>query len=429
MRNLRCHGAGSRRLWTALHWKAATAIVLSSAVALSGCCCQSSKQPPPQTASLSPQLCESTGSIDSIRASLFSIYYVALRERHALPSPDQERYPPCDVITAANTLGAAPDAVSWKRRAIAVLVGSMTPGPTPDDWTPEEYRKALSALGAPFAAIANAWNALQKDNVDPRAKSQKDESMALEATAWNVMNTIGSNLPPKCCACLSQYHLESPVGGGVAMASFQFNVERPPADVRTGIDPRCWAKCEPTFFTATYPVSDCSGNFTSPIGSSPNCGNETLANTVLLENVQYAAVPGLCLPPKIEFRNLLQVDAAPLTGNGYTMNYAFCHGIDSSICGAQSGLSVDCGCTGDSDNGLGDTVLHGVKYIRFCDPALDDWTVVGLHAMIDEIGEEGVCCGMTGPAGTCQTCNPAPDIPNPNIECAGCAATSTQPCP
>jgi hypothetical protein len=196
-----------------------------------------------------------------------------------------------------------------------------------------------------------------------------------------------------------------------------------------GTDPRCWAKCNPTFFTDSYFVADCSGTSTSPETDPVSCGQEEFENKVLLEKVQYLTLPEACTPPQIQFTNLLRVGAKKQPNDGYRMEYELCKAIDSTICGGSGGLSVDCGCTKALDDGRGETTLSGVKYIRFCDADLDDWTLVGLRAMVDEIRDNGVCCGMTGPKPECDSCDPPPLDEVPKMDCDQCAATSTRTCP
>jgi hypothetical protein len=408
--------------WNRRHSGAAAIAALLCGIEVGGCHMLVQPPRPPQH---SPDVTTPTAGETAALRALFSIYYVALRERDGLPDPVHERYPPEDVVAAANLLAADQDAeaVSWKRRAIATLVGSSVPGATADQWRPESLRDALLALHAPLDKIYLALQA------QPLTAKDATRYVALADAAWTVLNSNASPYPGKCCACLEQYHTDVGSAATPAMAFFQFNVQRPPGDVRIGMDPRCWASCNPPYFAQTFLVSDCSGKSTSQVGGVPNCGADTLKpGSVLLENVLFGAVPS-CKPPQVQFQNLLAVTAAPQPGDGYLMNYAFCDGLGSAICGAQSGLSVDCGCTADKSDGLTGTQLHGVKYIRFCDPTLQNWTMVGLFAMVDEIGQQGACCGMTDPAGTCDPCNPAPDNPTPDVECAQCAATSTQPCP
>jgi len=208
------------------------------------------------------------------------------------------------------------------------------------------------------------------------------------------------------------------------------DVQRAAVDVSVGIDPRCWATCEPSFFLATHTAGDCSGTNNSPSGPDPNCGKEGLdqTNAVLFENVDFATLPEACNPPDIQFQNLLKVGAKPQSDGGYTMQYALCRGLQSSICGAAGGIGVDCGCTGASDDGTGATNIWGIKYLRFCDPDLGDWTVVGLRAMVDEIREQGVCCGMTHPDKPCDWCNTPNVVNSPPTDCGQCAATTVQPC-
>jgi len=413
-------------------YRLAFGIVLSLATTLVACS-QSDRETPMSTPAPPAQVDRLVSGIEpSPRAALFSIYYHALRSRHVLPSPERVRYPPGDVEDAAKRLAAlttdeSPQAVSWRRRAIAVLVGSSIPAPTPEQWMPESFRHALITLHAPLTPIYDRWVHVQ-DQLHRRAEcDSQEESMALEETAWNVLNSSG-DLPPACCACLRQYDIDG--SGSVALAYFELDVQRAPADASTGMDPRCWAKCEPSFFSDTHTVKDCSGSDNSPVGPDPICGQQELdpAKAVVLEDVDYATLPNACNPPDIQFQNLLKIGAEPQSDGGYTMQYALCLGVQSAICGAAGGLSVDCGCTGASDDGTGATNLWGIKYLRFCDPDLADWTVVGLRAMVDEIRERGVCCGMTHPDKPCDWCNIPNVVNTPPTDCDQCAATMAQPC-
>jgi hypothetical protein len=396
-------------------------------------CSQSDRDTPPSTPAPPAQVDSLVSGIEpSPRAALFTIYYHALRRRNALPSPERERYPAGDVEDAAKRLAALakdnfPQSKSWQRRAIAVLVGSSVPAPTPEQWTPESFRKALLTLHAPLTPIYDHWVHLQDQLHRGAECDTPDEPMALEETAWNVLNS-SSDLPPACCACLRQYGIDG--GGSVAMAYFELDVQRAPADVSIGMDPRCWARCEPSFFSDTHTVNDCSGTNNSPVGPAPICGKQELdpATAVVLENVDYATLPGGCNPPDIQFQNLLKVGGKPQPDGGYTLQYALCLGLQSAICGAAGGLSVDCGCTGASDDATGATNIWGIKYLRFCDPDLDDWTVVGLRAMVDEIREQGVCCGMTHPGKPCDWCNIPNVVNTPPTDCDQCAAMTARPC-
>jgi hypothetical protein len=129
-------------------YRPAFGIVLSLATTLVACS-QSDRETPTSTPAPPAQVDRLVSGIEpSPRAALFSIYYHALRSRHVLPSPERERYPPGDVEDAAKRLAAlakdnSPQATSWQRRAIAVLVGSSIPAPTPEQWTPESFRNAL----------------------------------------------------------------------------------------------------------------------------------------------------------------------------------------------------------------------------------------------------------------------------------------------
>ena len=360
-------------------WYAAIAAVISivSAVGLGGCPMR--RESPPQPPAHAPDLATPIGADTAARAALFSIYYDALHERHALPSPNRERYPPEDVVAAANLLAADPDAVSWKRMAIAKLVGSSQPGPTPNQWTPESFRDALIALHAPLDKISQAWLAQVGDSAKWRLKDANaaDVSLALEDAAWTAMNASDSpcqgNVAPVCSRPIS-----TQAAAACPRWATSYSTSNTPGDVRIGMVPSLLGDVRPRVLHPIVPGERLQLDL-------PNHRRSTKMHRAIgyCEH-GVAGARSVCggtrdlHPTQIEFTNLLKIGAAPQAGDGYAMSYAFCKGIDSSICGAQGGLSVDCGCIDDQDDGsgTGNTTLYGVKYIRFCDPDLDNWTVV-----------------------------------------------------
>jgi hypothetical protein len=391
------------------------------------------------------------------QAALLSIYYHALLVRKELPNPNirAERCPPTNLTTAAEILAKdhSADGVSRRRRAIAVLAGSSQPANLVEDWRPRELRDALRTLaGTGFMkAFSSAWLSLSSrhhrmttartpgpgmhpDSSPPAAATPpgptvQDDPMAMEQTALNILNQAGSVLPPRCCTCLQVYDFDPPPETAkVAMAFFNMTITRPSADVSAAIDPRCWTKCNSDFFKATNLVVDCSGS-TVPMPSPQPCGTAVL-NGCLFEHVEYT--PTLGCPnfnsPTVLFKNILKVDT--LMSTNYEMDYALALSKDSKLpCqGSGSGqIDVDSGCA-IAEPALAGTRMRGVKYVKFADPTLANWTVVGLRGIVDEIQQVGVCCGAPAPApGECHECAMPQLDENPGCPCASSATNSCPP--
>jgi hypothetical protein len=396
-----------------------------------------------------------TSGMAEQQAALLSIYYYALHVRKELPNPDlrAERCPPVKPSTAAEILARdhSADGVSRRRRAIAVLAGSSQPAKLVDDWTPVELRDALRTLAGPafMEAFSKAWLRLSSmhhrmttartpgrgmcpdssppSTATPPQPGIQDDPMAKEQTALNILNQAGSGLPPRCCTCLQVYDYDPPPETAkVAMAFFNMTITRSSADVSAAIDPRCWAKCNSDFFKTTNMVTDCSGS-TSPMPSPQPCGTAVL-NGCLFEHVEFT--PTLGCPnsnsPTVLFKNILKVDT--LTSTNYEMDYALAFSKESKLpCqGNGSGqISVDSGCA-IAEPSLAGTRMRGVKYVKFNDPTLANWTVVGLRGMVDEVQQVGVCCGAPAP-GECSECAMPQLDENPGCPCAGSATSSCPP--
>jgi hypothetical protein len=378
-------------------------------------------------------------------AALLSIYYHALKERGELPAPDKEKWPPMLLDRAAGILAkdSSPESVSRLRRAVAVLVGSSTIAVKAKEWQPVEFRDALLTLVKPETLdnISRVWFTELREPVKPvgvpreEAPSLRDrsltpeppppspraakvskkgqaqqQSISQEQAALNALNAPGSGYPASCCACLTDYHIESQTETSAAMAWFRINVWRSQPEVSRAFDPRCWSSCNPEFFRKTQMATDCSASIPSQTSPAPNtCGKDDLDGK-LFEKVQFDSA---CTnKPALRFKNKLWIVTQLDTASGnYHVDYGLCRSIRSKLpCASEhnGGIAVDCGYTATDASPVG-SYVQGLKRLKFSDPALANWTAVGLRAMVDGIVEKGVCCGASAPAQGCESC-PGPIV-------------------
>ena len=222
-----------------------------------------------------------------------------------------------------------------------------------------------------------------------------------------VASTADAGTKRRCCACLVAWDVRPPSGSRPGMGYFMVSVARSFADMAPLTDPQSWAACGPTNFAASYVTTPaaCATAAPTPQPSPPAKG--TTWSAPLFESFRAAAAPRPgCNPNETRFRNVLHVEGVR-TSTSYRYDYGLCRSIDHrvSCSDGPAGITWDCGFTSLQQDGTG-SVLKGVKYLRFADGlGLNAWVQAGMRAMIDDIVDNGVCCGTTGTV-DCPVCAP-----------------------
>ncbi len=211
----------------------------------------------------------------------------------------------------------------------------------------------------------------------------------------------------RCCACLVGWDVKPPSGGRPGMGYFMISVDRPFAELAPLTDPQSWSFCNPLDFAASNVAmpSACSTGNAAPLPSPPAPGSTW--SGPLFEHFRVLSPPTqACDPNQSRFRNILEI-AAVRTATSLRYDYGLCDSIDHRVncTDGPGGITWDCGFTALQQDGAG-SVLKGVKYLRFADGlGVNAWVEAGMRAMIDDIRDHEVCCGMTGSV-ECPKCAP-----------------------
>lgn len=211
--------------------------------------------------------------------------------------------------------------------------------------------------------------------------------------------------PRRCCACLMAWDVRAPSGARPGMAYYMISVKRPFSEMAPITDPQSWSTCNPGNFLASWVAAPdaCTTGNTDPAASPPTKG--TSWSAPLFEHFRVVSEPRPgCDPNESRFRNLLDIQSVR-AATSYRYDYGLCRSIDHRVdCSDGSGgITWDCGFTTVQASGAG-SVVKGVKYLRFADGlGLNNWVEAGLRAMVDDIVDNEVCCGLSGPV-QCPTC-------------------------
>jgi hypothetical protein len=399
--------------------------VLSAAllVLLQGCCVLPPclYGPPRTTPGVlpGPPICEPRPTRE-LSAAIFATYYHAYRLGWRPAGIADSAVPIMDLTRASEILRDAPspEADAKRRRAIGILVAAGTPPSTANGaWQPIEIDTALRTINAPMAALAEAF--LAAGHLDIAGNSEQ----ARANKRWLALRVLDSDIGGgpwrgKCCSCLEEYDVDE---GPTGMAWFRIKVERPLADIRKVIDPQTWDCCLPERFEDAYLLEDDQCTDVAPQPACPTAPSKPDEDTsppavgtawgcrVLYEHFQ-TTVNVLGIPRTTYSRNQLQLEAWE-TDVAYLVDYGLCQSIDGSSDGTScspDGLDADCGYAAASPSTAGKpsgpTRLDGVKFLGFTDATLDVMLDPILRQLMEATAEEGVCCGISEPAGKCPEC-------------------------
>lgn len=348
---------------------------------------------------------------DEVRGALLSIYYVAYEDPSPSPSPGVQPLP-LDQALRILSRDESPQGDTRRRRAIATVTGAFAQSTSQGiEWQSNlvDLRLTLTQLfGEPLIR-----------GIEKRIEcSQAVDRISKETVAYTAMDFAADPGPEatpaptkrRCCSCTRFFDVDGP-GLTPGKGFFIIWANRDFADVKTVMDPQSWSQCNPDSFASSYVVASnqcLEGDETSPHSTPPPPGSAW--EGVLFEQFSWTGAK-LCDQTILELQNLLRIKSfdgttTPSAGSVpfHEIDFTLCSTLSSQIpCGGE--LTKDCGFAQAKPDYVG-TMMTGVKYLDFAgESGIEKWMDAGLRAMIDEIRDEGICCGYSGPIGSCSCAN------------------------
>jgi len=324
---------------------------------------------------------------------------------------------------ALGTLHAdtSPRGNTRRRRSIAVLTGAFAQlGSQGIQWQGNVKGSLEHAYGQP---VVRDLNEIEK-RIQCLNATDRD---AKETIAYEVLDSMSPGWQRHCCSCLRSYDVDPASTTSPGKGFFVIWVQRDLPAISQAMDPQAWAACSPDFFASTYVVKKdtcADGDEVDHSPSPPPVGSPW--DAVFFEDFRLSLPSqGGCTDNVIEFKTMLKVDSsdAPTATNGL----ADYHEVDFDLCNSRKsrvsctpeqndGIEKDCGFTFAKPEYPTGTVLTGVKFLQYStDLGINNWIDVGMRAMIDDIRDEGVCCGSTDPVGDCPCAKPM--VVDANLSC------------